>query len=107
MDILKELPPGTIWPHLLEAICQQTISEIEGYAASRRNDVARGAETPELAALLVDKYGAGLAKALQIVGVDSGVQAITDRLVRSIDPNFDEHRTARWAARPAGVAVSA
>jgi len=103
MNILKELPAGSIPSYLLESIHQQAAAEVESYAASRRNDVARGAETAELAAILVDKYGAGLAKALAIAGIDSTVQSMTDRLVREIDPEFDTHRKARWASRPAGL----
>jgi hypothetical protein len=106
MQALKDLPPGTIWPHLLESIERQVLAEIDAYAAGRKSDVARGAETPALAALLVDKYGAGLAKALRIAGIDSQVQQATDRLAREIDPDFDLHRDARWNARPAGLAFA-
>ena len=106
MQILKDLPPGSIWPHLLISIEHHMLGEIEAYAASRKNDIARGAETPELAALFVEKYGAGLAKALQIAGIDSQVQRATDRLVREIDTDFDANRKARWGARPAGLTLS-
>ncbi len=106
MQVLKDLPPGTIWPHLLESIERQVLAEIETYASSRKSDVARGAETPDFAALLVDKYGEGLAKALHIVGIDSQVQQATDRLAREIDPDFDVHRRARWDAKPAGLALA-
>lgn len=106
MQVLKDLPIGTIWPHLLEQIERGIIADIRSYADARRSDIDRGAETPELAALLVEKYGAGLARALLIVGIDSGVQATTDLLVRSIDPEFEAHRRARWAAKPAGLALA-
>ena len=106
MQRLKELPPGTIWPHLIEAIQHDAAAEIESYAASRRNDVARRAETAELAAVMVDKYASGMAKALQIVGVDADVQVIADRLVREIDPEFEVHQRVRWAARPATIPMS-
>lgn len=105
MQFLKDLPAGTIWPHLLESIERQVIGEIQGYAESRRSDVARGAETPELAALLVEKYGEGLARALHIAGLDSQVHREVDRLVREIDPAFEQNKNARWAARPAGVSI--
>ena len=103
---LKEMPEGTIWPHLLDAIARDVIADIQSYAESRKNDVARGAETAELAALLVDKYGEGLARALFIAGIDSAVQSETDRLVREIDPAFEAHRKARWAARPAALTLA-
>jgi hypothetical protein len=51
----------------------------------------------------LDKYAEGVAKALYIAGLDSAVRAEADRLVREIDPEFDEHRRTRWAARPASV----
>ncbi|VWC40305.1 hypothetical protein BLA23254_06914 [Burkholderia lata] len=43
------------------------IDEIQNYAAGRRSDVARGAETPAFAALMVEKYGEGLAKAAHLL----------------------------------------
>lgn len=81
------------------------VVEIRGYAASRARDVARGAETAELAAAFVDKYCDGMAKALHIAGLNSEVRAEGDRLAREIDPDFDAHRKARWRARPAILAA--
>lgn len=107
MRHLKDLPDGTIWPHLLNAIERDILADIRGYADGRKSDVERGAETAELAALLVDKYCEGLAKALNIAGLDSAVRADGDRLVREIDPDFEEHRRARWAARPASLSIGA
>lgn len=101
MNHLKDLPVGTIWPHLLDAIERDVVADVRDYAASRKCDVARGAETAELAALLVDKYCEGMARALHIAGLESAVRAEGDRLVRDIDPEFCAHREARWAARPA------
>lgn len=107
MNHLKELPEGTTWPHLLEAIERDVIKDLRSYASSRQGDVSRGAETPELAALIVDKYCEGLVKALFIAGFDSRVRAEGDRLVREIDPEFDMHKKARWAARPASLVLTA
>jgi hypothetical protein len=103
MNHLKDLPPDTIWPHLLEAIERDVIAEIQSYAESRRNDVNRGAETPELAAVIIDKYAEGLSIALKIVGVDSRIRAVADKLVREIDPEFDQHRQVRWLGRPTAL----
>ena len=36
------------------------IEEIQRYAGKRVHDVTRGAETPALAALMVEKFGEGL-----------------------------------------------
>ncbi|WP_298434849.1 hypothetical protein [Ottowia sp.] len=106
MQHLKELPDGAIWPHLRTAIERDILAEVRNYAESRMRDVARGAESPELAALMVDKFCEGMAKALHIAGLDSAVQREGDRLVREIDPDFDAHRKARWAARPASLALA-
>ncbi|WAK04371.1 hypothetical protein [Methylobacter sp. YRD-M1] len=103
MNHLKDLPPGTIWPHLLEAIERDVIAEIQSYADSRKNNVKRGAETSELAAVLIDKYAAGLSKALHIAGIDSRVRAVADKLVCELDPKFNEHQQARWAGRPVAL----
>jgi hypothetical protein len=99
MNHLKELSPGTIHPHLLVAIERDVIADIRRYAQGHVKEVMRGAETPELAALLVDKYCEGMASALRIAGLDSVVQAVGDRLVREIDPQFEAHLEARWTAR--------
>ncbi|WP_176060243.1 hypothetical protein [Paraburkholderia sp. BCC1876] len=37
------------------------IEEIQTYADGRKSDVARGAKTPALAALMVEKYDEGIA----------------------------------------------
>jgi hypothetical protein len=47
----------------------------------------------------VDEYCEGMASALRIAGLDSVVRAVGDRLVREIDPQFEAHLRARWAAR--------
>jgi hypothetical protein len=107
MQHLKDLPPGTIWPHLLDGIERDALNDLRAYTQSRKNDVTRGAETGELAALLVDKYCEGMAKALHIAGLDSAVRTEGDRLVREIDSEFDLHREARWKARPAALAMAA
>ena len=90
---------------MLEAIEREILTNLQQYAEGRRNDVARGAETHELAALLVDKYCEGLSNALYIVGLNSAVRSEGDRLVKDIDPDFDTHRQARWAARPARISM--
>ena len=104
MKFLKELPQGLVWPHLIEAIKAAAETELRDYAAGRSADVERGAETPALAATLVDKFAVGMAMALEIVGIDTEITRISDSLVREIDPSFERHRAARWAAHPAGLA---
>jgi len=80
------------------------VQELENYAAARRASVLRGAETPELAALLTEKFGYGVAKALFVLHFDLGdIYAETNRLVLEIDPTALENRQKRWNARPAGL----
>jgi hypothetical protein len=103
MQFLKDLPPGTIWPHLIEGIQDRVLQEIKEYARCRRADVARGAETAELSALLISKYAMGMARTLDIVGIDSALLKEADRLASEVDPEFLKHQQERWSARPAGV----
>ncbi|MFJ1470188.1 beta/alpha barrel domain-containing protein [Massilia orientalis] len=96
--------------NVLPALQERVVDELRDYAAKRKNDVRRGAETPELAALLVEKYGEGLVKALHIAEdlLDvsaSRLRAEVDRLVLEIDPDAEENRKRRWASRPAGVSI--
>jgi len=86
---------------------RQLIAEIRIYADGRKSDVARGAETPALAAVLVEKFGEGLAKAAHVFGSDnSDLTREVDRLVREIDPQYRKHRQYRFDARPAGLALN-
>lgn len=103
MNYLKEVPQGTVWPHLLTAMKDSAEQEVRDYARGRAGDVERGAETPALAALQVANFAWGVSKAMAIVGVDADVVRIADELVREIDPEFEANRKARWAATPAGL----
>ena len=98
--------------NVLPVLQERVVAELRDYTASRKNNVLRGAESPELAALLIEKYGEGLVKALHIAEdlLDvpaSRLRAEVDRLVLEIDPNAEENRKRRWASPPAGVSVSA
>lgn len=98
--------------NVLPALQERVVDELRNYAASRKQDVLRGAESPELAALLVEKYGEGLVKTLHIAEdlldvPSSRLRLEVDRLVLEIDPNAEENRKKRWDSRPAGVSTSA
>lgn len=83
---------------------KQILAEFEDYGRSRIKDVGRNAETPQLAALLVEKYGYGLAKALFIMGFDTQeLYNRIDTMIKEIDPLVKENRKLRWEARPAGI----
>lgn len=82
--------------------------EIQRYALHRLNDVARGAETPALAALMIEKFGEGLAKASDLLGLEGSdaIRREIDRLVREVDPQYPTHLQYRFEARPAGLAFN-
>jgi len=66
-----------------------------------------GAETPRLAALLVQKYGLGVIDAMTTIfgspmAADPISQVVDDETAR-IDPLWREHARERWAGRPADV----
>ncbi|QBE66463.1 hypothetical protein [Pseudoduganella lutea] len=94
----------------MDALQERVLAELRRYAANRLKDVARGAETRELAGLLVEKYGYGLAKALAIAGELAGVPAPDlgreiERVVLEVDPDAVEHRSRRWDAASAGLSL--
>ena len=95
---------GSAW-HL------RLVEDLQQFARHRQRDVARGAETPELAALIVEQYAAGLARAaaltadlLEIPKPD--LTPIADRLVTEVDPKAAQNRERRWAARPARLVLT-
>lgn len=96
MNRLGELPKGTIWPHLIEAIRHDVYAQFGGVLAVRQDEVARGVSTPELAATLLSEYASGLCMSLDIVGVKHDLQRMADEAVRSIDPSFTINATRRW-----------
>lgn len=84
------------------------LAELRLYANGRKTDIARGAESPALAGLMVEKYGYGLMKAADVMGV-ADVHLLTaevDRLVNEIDPQHRKHQQYRWDSRPAGLSVT-
>lgn len=88
---------------------QHVLRKLGEYAEGRRSDVARGAETKELAAVLLEKYGYGLADATAIFidnHASTTVYHSVDRLVAEIDPAATENRKKRWNARPADLSSS-
>jgi hypothetical protein len=83
------------------------IEELRQYADGRTSDVRRGAETPALASLMVEKFGYGLSKAAVSLGVSDSalLTAEVDRLVVEIDPDHRQQRTGaeRAALRSIGA----
>lgn len=70
----------------------------DDYARMRRQDVARGLETPVLAAFVVEKYGEGMCATLNALGIrsDAFTMRDVDAAVQSIDPDWRENKQRRW-----------
>lgn len=80
--------------------CARLVLKFDEYASHRQADVLKGLETPELAALLVQKYGQGMIDAIETIFPDSmplqDFQETIDRWVSSIDPNWRSNMQLRW-----------
>ena len=86
---------------------ERLVQKVKEYAAGRTMDVARGAESPRLAALLLQKYGRGVVDAVAMI-FDSPraadpISQVVDDETAEIDPLWREHDRERWAGRPADV----
>jgi hypothetical protein len=93
-----------------ERASEDVLKKLAEYAKGRASDVARGAETPELAALLLQKYGYGLCDAFALCfpeSQDRPSYGDVDAAVAVIDPEWQTSAKRRWAARPAGLAGTA
>lgn len=90
-----------------ELAVERLIQQVKEYAYGRAKDVARGAETPRLAALLVQKYGRGVVDAVATVfdtpRAADPISNVVDEETAKIDPLWREHDRERWAGRPADV----
>lgn len=105
--LVIELPDG-----FQKWVMEKLEADLRTYATNRQKDVARGLETNELAALLVEKYGYGaMAAAKAIFDVleqpAPDLYPLIDELVASIDAEYEHTRNARRAARPAGLTFPA
>lgn len=90
-----------------EIAVERLVQQVKDYANGGAKDVARGAETPRLAALLVQKYGRGVADAVASIfesprAADPIGKAVDEETAK-IDPLWREHNRERCAGRPADV----
>jgi hypothetical protein len=80
------------------------------YALCRQQAIRAGHDTAALAGLLTQTYGFGLLEAVRaLLGSDSALVATqlladVDQAVAHLDPDWEQHATQRWAARPARLA---
>jgi hypothetical protein len=86
---------------------EQLTGKVKLYATGRARDVARGAETAQLAALLLQKYGLGIVEAVSTIfespRAADPIFRVLEEETAKIDPQWREHAQARWGARPADV----
>jgi len=86
---------------------ERLMQQVKDYARGRAQDVERGAETPRLAALLVQKYGRGVVDACATIFANARtadpISKVVDEETVKIDPLWREHNSERWAGRPADV----
>ena len=92
----------------LEHAAKIAMLEIENYANARKRDIDRGAETPRLAALMVEKYALGIIKGLEIVAhsFDRAIPQLPrtlDEVILEICPEFHAETKARYEAMPADL----
>ena len=80
------------------------------YTLRRQQAVQAGHETADLAGVLMQQYGYGMVETMRaLLGPDSEVVATPllaaiDQAVAHLDPEWKQHATQRWAARPARLA---
>lgn len=86
---------------------EELVNKIKEYAKGRTRCVEMGLETPKFAALLLQKYGYGIADAGYVLrdnGIDiSCLYKIVDEEVGKIDSNWREHAKERWEGKPADI----
>lgn len=80
------------------------------FALRRQQAVSAGHETAELAGVLMQHYGSGMVETVRaLLGRDGEVVATpllasVEQAVAHLDPEWQQHATQRWAARPARLA---
>lgn len=85
-------------------------NSIGEYAKGREKDIARGAESEELAGLIIEKYGYGVNEAARILFEIMDLPRIdlvqvVDKTQELLDPNAKANRKLRWDARPATITL--
>lgn len=84
----------------------KVLEHVRDYGANRAEGVARGVETPRLAAVMVQKYGQGTVDAVRLIFGNRAAREVmlaVDRATDRIDPDWRAHERERWMARPADL----
>ena len=73
-------------------VIEQLVNQVRDYAQKSANEVARGVETPQLAARLLQKYGRGIADTVSIIcdnrRAADPIYEVLDKETGQIDPNW-------------------
>lgn len=75
------------------------VTSLRQYARARKNDCDKRLESPELSALLVEKYAWGMHEALTAIDFEANTSPIiseADNLCLAIDPDHVRNRRLRY-----------
>lgn len=90
-------------------IVEKMIQQIRQHAKDRAKSVARGAETPHLAGLLLQKYGQGVIDTINAIysspRASDEIYKILDAETAKIDPEWKLHNKQRWSGHPADICI--
>lgn len=90
-----------------KVVIKRLVQQVKDYANGRAECVARGAETPRLAALLLQKYGLGVVDTVTVIydtpRAADPIFQVLDEETTKIDPQWRTHELQRWKGRPADV----
>lgn len=88
------------------AVIERLRTEALTYTSSREQFIRAGRETRQLAALIAEKYCAGIVSAVSIIGGPSAAHALLDDVHRELarlDPEWLANVARRRNARPADL----
>lgn len=90
-------------------IVEKMIQQIRQHAKDRAKSVTRGAETPHLAGLLLQKYGQGVIDTINELystpRASDEIYKVLDEETAKIDPEWKIHNKQRWSGHPADICI--
>ena len=88
---------------LLQAFVERLNAKLMEEARRRADECGRGLERPEVGGLIVQKYGYGMAAAVEVLAelLDQRIpgQVERDAAAATVDPAWRENMHRRWSAR--------
>ncbi|WP_242298585.1 hypothetical protein [Bacillus cereus group sp. BfR-BA-01382] len=90
-------------------IIEKMIQQIRQHAKERAKCVLRGAETPHLSGLLLQKYGCGVIDTINELystpRASDEIYKVLDAETVKIDPEWKLHNKQRWSGHPADICI--